>query len=493
MRRLILIIFCSIFVLSCGGDSSISGGKDASFVVEMLGGSVSLPSYNADAGLLTYTTQLMSDPSLSSTQSMLAEIAPNNLSINGVIASLDQNIIDEPDLTDSSKYREQETQILNEMIANPDFKHQLQKKTSILGKTYNVGDVWSGIIIDGGYVIDATLEYESNIAYYFVEQNSSYSLSQEKLMRFVGDFEQHYNMMVTTFGQPNDTDNNGKIIVMIADLRSTGLLGYFYFIDKFSKSTYAESNEADIVYVNLTYMNVERYHELMVGTLIHELQHLLLFDNRYNQVMAGTRFSYVFRDAWLNEGLSMLAEVIIDVDISAYINSFLKNADTQSLINWTSSNYGYSTVFMTYLYDRFGEAEFIRKIYQSTNEGVQAIEDATGEDFNAIFKDFMMMLAYAPYGEQTNAKYNMKSIDLKANAYYSSYNSANVQYNVFNLATTISQNASAKLISMEPYSIHGILWWGQGMNSISFDKDSTLTGYDPSKVPYGIAIPNVIN
>lgn len=118
-----------------------------------------------------------------------------------------------------------------------------------------------------------------------------------------------HGMIDTYFGAPSDVDANGKVILFILDIidgyaGSGGYIaGYFDPTHEFSKTTYANSNEADMLYLdaNPSVPGSAGFHQ----TVAHEMQHLVDFAQTYLVGKAE-------KDVWINEGLSSAAEYLYE-------------------------------------------------------------------------------------------------------------------------------------------------------------------------------------
>lgn len=150
---------------------------------------------------------------------------------------------------------------------------------------------------------------------------------------------------------------------------------------------------------------------IVKGTLAHEFQHMIYFDEHYNQ---GVIFTYT----WLNEALSQAAE---------YYNSYFKNHldwikydfllndnwYALSLTHWTRDNYGYGSIFIRYLIYRFGNTA-IKNMCSTNLVGITTVEAATGTDFNTLFNDFTIALVMSGTGDSIDQKYNFTTLNLQS-------------------------------------------------------------------------------
>ena len=273
-----------------------------------------------------------------------------------------------------------------------------------------VGTAWTGVyIVINGTTINATCQYISDNAYFFVDDRDTAAMSPY-LASYGTAFDAIADVNHADFGTENDVDSNGKVIIVFSEELTGGLLGYFYAADKYPKATYATSNEGDIFYITT---DVWYQGEIANGTLAHEFQHMIYFDEHYDRGVTST-FS------WLNEALSQAAEYYngyTDNHLS-WIWSFLNNggysgAGPLSLTHWTSSNYGYGAIWIRYIIDRFGVA-VIRNMCATDLVGIAAVEDATGMDFNTLFLDFSRAIVMDGTGDSANPIYGFASLDLAA-------------------------------------------------------------------------------
>ena len=102
-------------------------------------------------------------------------------------------------------------------------------------------------------------------------------------------------------------------------------------------------------------------------------------------------------ETWLNEGFSVLAEVLNGFPLGMHVNIYLDDTDIQ-LTGWSDEDptphYGAAGLFAYYLYERFGE-EAIRRIARHPENGLNGVETALrelGYDVTAtdIFADWVV-------------------------------------------------------------------------------------------------------
>jgi hypothetical protein len=284
---------------------------------------------------------------------------------------------------------------------------------SIIG----VGTVWPGLWVldtttDNFVLITAICQKVTDSAYIFVEDSVTSRFPDSLLNQYVTGWNSIYPTNHSKFGNENDVDNNNKVVIVFTGKVTGGALGYFFAGDKYSEAEMPagyHSNQSDILYVtaDTTYINNPN---TILGTLAHEFQHMIYFDNHYNK---GATNTYT----WLNEGLSMLAEYYNgyankDTDNSIlWMKDFLMFPEAYSLTCWTG-DYGATGLFVRYLYEQYGDTA-IKKLVQTDKIGIAAVEAATGKDFNQVYKDWTWALFLSNTGHTSNAKYNYRTLNLQ--------------------------------------------------------------------------------
>lgn len=287
-------------------------------------------------------------------------------------------------------------------------------------KEFAEGDIWSGIKVmqtlgDAKVfnIISARCAAITPKAYLFTEINAN--IDKNLIDKYAREFDRIYPTVRAYFGIENDVDNNGRVIILIYDMKERSTLGYFYSVDKYPSSEYIMSNEADMFYINSYFAALPEYADTVLATLAHEFQHMTYFDYKYNRIQKGQgSWKDYENDSWLNEGLSTLSEHYSGYEESTgnWIAKFLSgNYRGLSLTHWTSANYGYSALFLRYLSDTEGMG-IARSIYASGTGGIKSVEKATGKDFNDIFKKFLQTVYLSNQDIRKDPDYNFFSIDL---------------------------------------------------------------------------------
>lgn len=218
-------------------------------------------------------------------------------------------------------------------------------------------------------------------------------------------------------------DGTTKIIIVLlssSGIGGQGYYGYFFAGDAYSKSEYKNSNEGEILYLNIDKWGADGYD--LYSTVAHEFQHMCNFNQK-----GCHEGSFDGQTEWLaiNEGQSVLSEDLCGFDLkqAAGGNSFIYQdaatylADTGSYKLSSFSNYngdyGSSYLFMKYLCDQYGTKK-INAIATSTEVGADNIAAATGVDFATLIDNWNMANNFDPLSSVPKL-YMYKSFDLNAN------------------------------------------------------------------------------
>lgn len=421
MKRYPLLLFLVIFAISACGELkdpyaklSGSGGSSSGGT----GGGGSTPTTKTETIPLPsgYTGAYALAAAVPTTQNQADYRNPESFYITITAPKTASSYI-YPDLEDIAEY--QSIQQKSALPVTPDFHTQLRIKerelmkqttkdgnrlystlATITPKIYDLGDTHNFNVersIAGVSTVTAECVGISDEAYFFIPTDLKTPLTPELLERYKRGFANSYDNVTTKFGPEGDVDGNERVIILFLNMAyDPYVIGYFYGGDKYPKSSFPDSNEADIFYMNTRYMTTPN---TILATLSHEFQHMTYFNNMLVKMNEGFSPDDYDGDAWINEGLSMLSSYLCgDAEAGSnndnWIKSFLNgNYDGLSLTYWNNGNYGYSAVFSHYLYETFGKDEAIKNIYKSGYGGIKAVEFAAKEfsapkTFNEIFGEF---------------------------------------------------------------------------------------------------------
>ena len=238
-----------------------------------------------------------------------------------------------------------------------------------LNAPYQVGDsktFWvTNVDSRENFQITATVRYLGEHTYFLIENSVDYDPADLVLL---GDaFDQGiYPTTRAFFGSEwsPGVDHDPRIHILYAGKLGESLAGYYSSADQLHPEAHAFSNAHEMFLINAD--NVRLWHKSAYSTLAHELQHMIHWNIDKNE------------DTWLNEGFSMLAEIVNGYDPGGFDQLYLQNTDLQ-LTDWGTSigrngpHYGASMLFTAYFYERFGQIATQALVSEEKN-GMQSID-----------------------------------------------------------------------------------------------------------------------
>ncbi len=167
------------------------------------------------------------------------------------------------------------------------------------------------------------------------------------------------------FGPPPDIDNNGKVYILLIDVRDdydpdsskTFVAGYFDPLDQEKGST-PRGNLADIIYLDtnpgrLSGANIRH----QISTLAHEYQHLIHYGRDPGE------------DIWVNEGLSELSPTLMGLphrEFTYYLTDTNMRLDS---FDGELADYARCGLFFLYTWVQLG-TQFIKDLIVNTETGI---------------------------------------------------------------------------------------------------------------------------
>ena len=255
------------------------------------------------------------------------------------------------------------------------------------------------------------MRYRSEHAYFWFQRSTQVNKGAlETTVRFFEDHIWPLNNSIYGDEWNPGIDGDSRIHIVNQAFIAPGILGAFNPDDQCPRSVCPESNQREIVYINLEEATLGSAEYLT--TLAHEHQHLIQYHVDGNE------------QRWFNEGLSQLAEHLNGFSpqtVGVYnMLDYLFQPD-HHLNGWTTSNgelgryYGASYLFLVYLYEQLG-LEFVRDVAGSPYDGLAGVAQtlrASGSDrqVNDIFVDWLLAnLLDDPYAAE--GRYYYQSLDL---------------------------------------------------------------------------------
>lgn len=216
---------------------------------------------------------------------------------------------------------------------------------TITAPTYQPGD--GRTFYNDDAEIEATLVAVTENTYFWVAEDVN--INTADVIAAANQFEEaYYDPLVQLFGtvwQPG-VDNDPRFSVLHLGSSSADELGYFRTEDVYPQSLFDYSNEQEIIYLNMG--ELEMGEDLYFATLVHEVQHLI----QWNMDPGET--------AWMNEGLSQLAEIYLGFTDTADTLDYLENPATR-LNSWNYeddavyAHYAGAYLFLVYIWEQLGD------------------------------------------------------------------------------------------------------------------------------------------
>ncbi len=239
---------------------------------------------------------------------------------------------------------------------------------------YSVGDsqmFWvANVNTNEKFQITTKLRYLGDHVYIWIEDGVDYLESDLQTLGETFDNE-IYPTNREFFGSEwsPGVDGDPRIYIVYGGGLGSSLAGYFSSGDALHPEAYEFSNAHEMFLINSD--NVALGEDYIYGTLAHEFQHMIHWYRDKNE------------ETWLNEGFSMLAELINGYDPGGFDYSYINNTDLQ-LTDWGTNvgengpHYGASLLFTTYFLERFGE-EATKAVVANDKNGMESIDIVLAE------------------------------------------------------------------------------------------------------------------
>jgi len=315
---------------------------------------------------------------------------------------------------------------------------------------HSSGNFWAtNFITDRDYRVKAELLAEGVHCKVWVEKGIGVGRTQARIIADKFD-EKIYVLMVNAFGIENPSnpsfnggrpfsdimafadylgDNDGKLCILLLDIKDgyragvneSYIAGYFWGGDFYSPFEAPGSNQRDMIYIDTYPGMVGDDYEGVFTTLAHEMQHMINFVTRV------IKDSDTLMDTWIDEGLSSAAEYIISdgTHLSDRIDWYNENGSNRTNINglidqgnnffiWDNHTTDrnpypvlddYATVYLFFQWLRLQKGDNIyRDIISSNYCDYQAVENAAGEDWDILLKNWLA----ANYINDSTGEYGYK-------------------------------------------------------------------------------------
>ncbi|MCB0036188.1 MAG: immune inhibitor A, partial [Anaerolineales bacterium] len=240
--------------------------------------------------------------------------------------------------------------------------HAKPRPRTVTHPEYQVGNQETFLI--DGEPIEALLAYRNDKAYFWFEPAVTYDEAAlaAAAARIQDDI---YPAVTDLFGTEwiPGIDNDPRIHILHLEQIETEELGYFTSGDVYPQTIFTDSNEREIIYLNMDLLAVGD--DYYFGTVTHELQHLIQWYQDSNET------------TWLDEGLAQLAEihagfetvVLEDYLIRPQLQFNTWNYDEDKVL----AHYSASALFMIYFWEQLGDAA-VRELAAHPADGLASVQ-----------------------------------------------------------------------------------------------------------------------
>jgi len=301
--------------------------------------------------------------------------------------------------------------------------------------------------------VTATLLAVTEHAYFWIDDDLGFSRQDVELaaLRFESDYYARVNHMFGQAWEPGVDGDPRFSILHLAGVGNRYELGYFSDLDEYPKSLFKDSNEQELIYLNMGQLEIGS--ELYFGTLVHELQHLFQWNLDKNEA------------TWFNEGLSQLAEFYVGlrtVSPEPYLEQPAVRLDRWSYDdNSIDAHYAASFLFLAYSWEQLGEAGIYELVRHPAN-GLMAVHSILqGFQPDRSLQEYLGDWAVATYLDDPFAgeRFFYSRLDLAPPAYQA----------------RLSELPSSYQDELEQFAVHYIDLDVSGDVSIMFAGDTTAS------------------
>jgi len=269
----------------------------------------------------------------------------------------------------------------------------------------NVQNFWTrNIAANQNEEIGATCARAGKNCYIYVANNVK--VEDAYLDRLLTEFDNNiYANDTACFGSEwkPGIDNDNHVTLLLLDIKdgmegsNAFVAGYFFAGDEYSKSQYPNSNEREMIYMDVVQgaINNEAGFKRFCGTIAHEFQHMIHWHNDAKET------------TWVNESMAQYASFVNGYGHPGQISAYFKAPDT-SLTAWRKdrglANYGAIYMFSYYLVhvvvdlasggDRQKKLSFTRALVSNPAHGIDGVVSTLAafgvtKPFNDIYLDWL--------------------------------------------------------------------------------------------------------
>jgi len=249
--------------------------------------------------------------------------------------------------------------------------------------------------------VSATLIKDSSKLYFYFEDNWWNQKNEKEkeninqvLVGLSSEFEKNIYPKLTSFlGSESipGIDNDRKITILFYSTKEV-FKGYTRNVDGYEKNINPESNQREMIYININELDGP----LIKEYLAHEFTHLIQFNQKEKKIGKS-------EDVWLNEARAEYAITYLGYNnfeknnyLKNRINDFLKKP-SNPLTEWKGTIYDYGSInmFIHYLVDQYGDDVISDSLKYSSKIGIESINETLKnkgieDDFVDIFSNWIV-------------------------------------------------------------------------------------------------------
>jgi len=240
------------------------------------------------------------------------------------------------------------------------------------------------------YTVSAILRGVGNFCYVFVEDTEwNTRVTAATVQAIIRAFDVAvptnsqrgiYLTLTEIFGSPPDIDRNGRIILLLLNIRDKDnggqyTAGFFNPADQSRgvlrppgfRGFPIRSNEGEILYIDTHPLNPNS--ETAHNVIAHEFQHIINWTHDAKEA------------TWVDEGCAEYASFLCGYSLQQHIAAFEK-APTTSLVTWPDTggnllpHYGAAFLWILYLHEQYGGIATVTEIVQNRGTSFTGIADA---------------------------------------------------------------------------------------------------------------------
>lgn len=248
--------------------------------------------------------------------------------------------------------------------------------------------------------ISAILEEKSERALFYIEKSWLENLSQKKkedVKKRLEDLGKEFDQIIYPklrdfYGQEWSPGIDDQVLITVLFHQTkNNARGYFREVDEYKAIQAENSNEREMVYLDVNTL----FNPNLPSFLAHELVHLITFNQK-------NRLRGVQEDVWLNELRAEYAPTFLGYDnnyqgsnLQLRVKDFL-SSPSDSLISWDNKkrDYGLVNLFGQYLVDHYGK-DLLSDSLRSSLTGIASLENSLkkmgiNKDLSEIFSDWSL-------------------------------------------------------------------------------------------------------